>query len=53
MGSIPGTALGALLVGLAEQWGQAVAPVYSVVLTFAIMVAVLALRPQGLLGRRG
>jgi branched-chain amino acid transport system permease protein len=51
MGSIPGTALGALLVGLAEQWGQAVAPVYSVILTFAIMVAVLAVRPQGLLGR--
>jgi branched-chain amino acid transport system permease protein len=51
MGSIPGTALGALLVGLAEQWGQAVAPVYSVILTFTIMVAVLAVRPQGLLGR--
>jgi branched-chain amino acid transport system permease protein len=51
MGSIQGTALGALLVGMAEQWGQAVAPVYSVILTFAIMVVVLAIRPQGLLGR--
>lgn len=51
MGSIQGTALGALLVGLAEQWGQAVAPVYSVILTFAIMVVVLAVRPQGLLGK--
>jgi branched-subunit amino acid ABC-type transport system permease component len=28
-----------------------VAPVYSVILTFAIMVVVLAIRPQGLLGR--
>jgi len=51
MGSIGGTAVGALLIALAEQWGQAIAPVYSVILTFLIMVAVLALRPQGLMGR--
>lgn len=51
MGSIGGTALGALLIAMAEQLGQAFAPVYSVILTFAIMVAVLALRPQGLMGR--
>jgi branched-chain amino acid transport system permease protein len=51
MGSIVGTAVGALLVGLAEQIGQAVFPTYSVILTFVIMAAVLALRPQGLLGR--
>ena len=51
MGSVPGTALGAVLIGLAEQIGQAVFPTYSVILTFGIMVAVLALRPQGILGR--
>ncbi|WP_439598236.1 branched-chain amino acid ABC transporter permease [Falsiroseomonas sp.] len=51
MGSITGTALGAVLIGLAEQIGQAVFPTYSVILTFVIMVAVLALRPQGILGR--
>jgi branched-chain amino acid transport system permease protein len=51
MGSIAGTAIGALLVGLAEQIGQALFPTYSVILTFLIMVVVLALRPQGLLGR--
>jgi branched-chain amino acid transport system permease protein len=51
MGSIPGTALGAVLVGVAEQVGQALFPTYSVILTFAIMAAVLALRPQGILGR--
>jgi branched-chain amino acid transport system permease protein len=51
MGSIVGTAVGALLIGLAEQIGQALFPTYSVILTFVIMVAVLALRPQGLLGR--
>jgi branched-chain amino acid transport system permease protein len=51
MGSIGGTAVGALLVGLAEQFGQAIAPVYSVILTFLIMAVVLAVRPQGIMGR--
>lgn len=51
MGSVTGTALGAVLVGVAEQIGQAMFPTYSVILTFMIMVAVLALRPQGILGR--
>lgn len=48
MGSIPGAALGALLVGLAEQFGSVYMPTYAVMLTFLIMVAVLAVRPQGL-----
>lgn len=51
MGSIPGAALGALLIGLAEQFGSVYFPTYSVVLTFLIMVLVLAFRPQGLMGR--
>ncbi|MEM8648429.1 MAG: branched-chain amino acid ABC transporter permease [Pseudomonadota bacterium] len=51
MGSIPGAAVGALLIGLAEQLGSVYAPTYSVVLTFLIMVLVLAFRPQGLMGR--
>lgn len=51
MGSIGGTAIGAILIGVAEQWGQALFPTYSVILTFAIMVAVLAVRPQGILGK--
>lgn len=51
MGSIPGAAIGALLIGLAEQLGSVYAPTYSVVLTFLIMVVVLAFRPQGLMGR--
>ncbi|WMS43224.1 branched-chain amino acid ABC transporter permease [Acuticoccus sp. MNP-M23] len=49
MGSIPGAALGALIIGLAEQFGSVYAPTYSVVLTFLIMVLVLAFRPQGLI----
>ncbi|MFD0914860.1 branched-chain amino acid ABC transporter permease [Pseudahrensia aquimaris] len=51
MGSIPGAAIGALLIGLAEQFGSVYVPTYAVVLTFLIMVLVLAFRPQGLLGR--
>lgn len=52
MGSITGAALGALLVGMAEQFGSVYMPTYAVVLTFLIMVAVLAFRPQGLMGRK-
>jgi len=51
MGSVPGAAIGALLIGLAEQFGLAYAPTYGVVYTFLIMVAVLAIRPQGIMGR--
>jgi len=51
MGSIVGAAIGALLIGLAEQFGLAYAPTYGIVFTFVIMVAVLAFRPQGIMGR--
>ena len=51
MGSVTGAAIGALLIGLAEQIGLAYSPTYGVVYTFLIMVAVLAIRPQGILGR--
>jgi len=51
MGSIPGAALGAIIIGCAEQFGLVYFQNYATVLTFLIMVIVLALRPQGLLGR--
>ena len=50
MGSITGAAIGALLIGLAEQIGLVYFPTYGVVLTFVIMVATLAVRPQGIMG---
>ncbi|WP_437335328.1 branched-chain amino acid ABC transporter permease [Sorangium sp. So ce394] len=53
LGSIGGAALGALLVGLIEQVGLAYFPTYSVIVTYLLMIAVLAFRPQGLLGRSG
>ena len=46
-----GAAIGALLIGLAEQLGLVYMPTYGIVLTFIIMVATLALRPQGIMGR--
>jgi len=52
LGSVTGAAIGALLIGLAEQFGLAYFPTYGVVLTFLIMVVVLAVRPQGLMGGR-
>lgn len=52
MGSIPGAAIGAVVIGLSEQLGLVYAPTYSVVFTFLIMALVLAFRPQGLLGAR-
>jgi branched-chain amino acid transport system permease protein len=51
MGSVVGAAIGALLIGLAEQFGLAYAPTYSVVFTFVIMVAALAFRPRGIMGK--
>lgn len=53
MGSVGGAAIGALLIGTAEQFGLAYAPTYSVVFTFVIMVLVLAFRPRGILGKAG
>jgi branched-chain amino acid transport system permease protein len=52
MGSIPGAAVGACLIGLAEQFGLAYAPTYGVVFTFVIMVVTLAFRPQGIMGKK-
>jgi branched-chain amino acid transport system permease protein len=49
MGSIPGAAIRARCSSvLAEQFGSVYMPTYAVMLTFLIMVAVLAVRPQGL-----
>jgi branched-chain amino acid transport system permease protein len=52
IGSISGAALGALLIGLAETFGLAYAPTYGVVFTFALLVAALAFRPEGIVGSK-
>jgi len=51
MGSVGGAAIGALLIGAAEQFGLAYAPTYGIVFTFLIMVLALAFRPRGIMGR--
>lgn len=51
MGSVTGAAFGAIIIGLAEQIGLVYFPTYGVVLTFLIMIGVLAFRPQGLFGK--
>ncbi len=51
MGSVVGAAIGAAILGVAETFGLAYAPTYSVVFTFVILVLVMAFRPRGLLGK--
>jgi len=51
MGSVLGAAIGAAILGLAETYGLAYAPTYSVVFTFLVLIGVLAFRPRGIMGR--
>jgi branched-chain amino acid transport system permease protein len=51
MGSVVGAAIGAVILGLAETYGLAYAPTYSVVFTFGILIVVLAFRPRGIMGK--
>jgi len=58
MGSLGGAAIGALALGLIDSWadvylvfGDHDLTNYSILLTFALLVVVLAIRPLGLFGR--
>ena len=51
MGSVVGAAIGAAILGLAETYGLAYAPTYSVVFVFVVLIGVLAFRPRGIMGR--
>ncbi|MCS6867881.1 branched-chain amino acid ABC transporter permease [Thermus sp.] len=50
LGSISGALYGALMVGLADSFGKAFVPQYSLALIFLVMAAVLVFRPEGLVG---
>lgn len=52
LGSVPGAIAGGLVMGLAEALVPAEASGWRDALAFAILFAVLLLRPSGLLGRR-
>ncbi len=55
LGSLPGAAVGALALGLVEQLSAVYLPSeytnYSILLTFILLVVVLAVRPSGFFGR--
>ena len=51
MGSLSGAFLASLLIGLLQAFGILLLPQATLVLVFAVMAAVLVLRPHGLLGR--
>ena len=51
LGSIGGAFLAALLIGLVHAFGSSFFPQATLVLVFATMGIVLAIRPQGLLGK--
>lgn len=52
IGNIPGAMIGGLVIGLVEQLSAAyVSSSFAPAIVFSILVAVLLLRPQGLMGR--
>jgi branched-chain amino acid transport system permease protein len=52
LGSITGTVLGALILGLAESiMGTFFGPSWAPAVSFGILLAALAIRPAGLMGR--
>jgi branched-chain amino acid transport system permease protein len=51
LGSLPGAAIGAILVGLIDAFGRALLPELSFFTLFLPMLLILVVRPTGLLGR--
>ncbi|AYY15283.1 branched-chain amino acid ABC transporter permease [Actinobacteria bacterium YIM 96077] len=52
LGSLPGAAIGSVIVGLIDAFAKALVPELAFFTLFAPMAIVLVLRPEGLLGRR-
>jgi branched-chain amino acid transport system permease protein len=53
LGSMPGALLGGILVGVSESLSAyLVAPSLKSLFSFALLIIVLLMRPQGLMGRR-
>jgi len=51
IGSVRGAFIGALLIGLADAFGKVYLPQFASVMVYALMAAVLVVRPGGLFGR--
>lgn len=52
IGSVPGAAIGALLVGVIDTFGKVFLPEIAGMLIYVVMAAVLLWRPTGILGKR-
>lgn len=52
LGSIRGTILGALLIGMTRAFGQVYAAELSILLTYAALILTLIVRPEGLFSTR-
>lgn len=53
LGSIPGVIAGGLVVGIAETMGSyLISPGYKEFVSFVLLVVILAVRPQGLMGKK-
>ncbi len=51
IGSVPGAAIGALLIGLTDTFGKVFFPQVSSILIYVLMAGVLLWRPNGLMGK--
>jgi branched-chain amino acid transport system permease protein len=51
IGSVKGAFVGALLIGLADAFGKVFLPQFASFMVYALMAAVLVVRPTGLFGR--
>jgi branched-chain amino acid transport system permease protein len=52
IGNLPGSVLGGLVIGLAEAFATGyVSSTFQQAIVFAILIAVMLVRPSGLLGR--
>jgi len=52
IGSLWGTLVGGIALGIAQQWGAHVNPAYQILFGNFLFLIVLAVRPQGLFGRK-
>ncbi len=52
IGSVPGAAIGALLIGLADTFGKVFFPSFSSISVYLLMAVVLLWRPHGIMGTR-
>jgi branched-chain amino acid transport system permease protein len=54
LGSVPGAMVGGLALGVVESFGALwFGPEHATTLSFMLLIAILLLRPEGLLGRKG